>query len=178
MWEDAREASSMRGDSAEKVLVSLLRLGGSVMLLAWLAALLPTAWMAACHRWLGLGPFPAAPLTEYLTRSISLLYGMHGGLLLVLSADVRRYLPVVRYLAYTTVLFGLIMLAVDLRAGVPGWWTLVEGPPLVAVGTTYGWLARALATAPAPADRADAATPGPSQPAAYEPRATVNARRK
>ena len=55
------------------------------MLLAFFAIFLPVRWMAVTHEWLGLGEFPASPLVDYLTRSASLLYAWHGGLLLVLS---------------------------------------------------------------------------------------------
>src|SRR5215470_14742014 len=58
----------------DRLLVVLLRLFGGITCLALLATLLPTQWMAAAHAWLGLGPFPRAPLTEYLTRSIAGLY--------------------------------------------------------------------------------------------------------
>ena len=37
--------------------------------------------MAACHEAMGLGPFPDAPIVEYLARSVSAYYAMLGGLL-------------------------------------------------------------------------------------------------
>ena len=112
----------------------LLRVGGCAMLLATLAIGLPTRWMASIHQWLGLGTFPASPIVEYLTRSISALYAIHGGLLLLVSSDIRRFAPVVRYLGVTTSLFGISLLAIDVYAGLPVSWVLFEGPPIILMG--------------------------------------------
>ncbi len=118
----------------EKWLAILLRIAGSVMMLAFGAVFMPTDWMAASHRWLGLGEFPASPLVEYLTRSASVLYGIHGGLYLVVARDVRRYAGVLAYLAATAVLFGVFMIGIDLYAGMPWYWTWTEGPSVLSFG--------------------------------------------
>lgn len=120
--------------SVEQWLAILLRIAGSIMLLAFGAVFMPTEWMASSHRWLGLGEFPASPLVEYLTRSASVLYGIHGGLYLVVARDVRRYAGVLAYLAATNVLFGSLMLGIDLHAGLPWYWTFAEGPSVLAFG--------------------------------------------
>lgn len=117
-----------------RICVWLLRLGGIATVAAFPTMLMPTAWMAGIHEWLGLGAYPDAPLTSYLSRSIAGLYGFHGVLMLLVSTDVRRYAPIVVYLGTMNVLFGLMMLAVDLDAGMPWWWTAGEGPPIVAMG--------------------------------------------
>ena len=118
----------------EKWLAILLRFAGGVMLLAFGAIFMPTEWMAVSHRWLGLGEFPGSPLVDYLTRSASALYGIHGGLYLVTARDVRRHAPVIRYLAATAVLFGILMVGIDLHAGMPWYWTFSEGPSVLAFG--------------------------------------------
>jgi hypothetical protein len=125
------------------MLVVLLRLAGAVMLCAFLAILLPVDWMAATHRWLGLGEFPRAPIVDYLARSISALYGFHGGLLLVISSDPVKYRAIVWYIAVMNVTFGLLIFAIDLQAGLPLYWTLLEGLPTAAFGIVIGWLNRA-----------------------------------
>ena len=104
------------------------------MLSAFAAVFMPTAWMERSHRLLGLGAFPATPLVDYLTRSLSALYGIHGGVLLVVSSDVRRHAPIVRYLGVMNIVLGLLMLGIDLHAGMPAWWSWGEGPPVVVVG--------------------------------------------
>lgn len=122
----------------------LLRIGGSVMLLAFPMALIPTEWMAASHSALGLGdyPQPRTPLVEYLTRSISLLYGFHGGLLLVVAQDPRRFRPIVIYLGVMNTVFGIAVFAIDLGVGMPALWTWGEGPPVLATGLAILLLAR------------------------------------
>ena len=69
----------------EQVLVWMLRIGAVITIAAFPAALLPAETMADWHARLGLGPFPDAPLTGYLTRSLSLLYGFHGVFTLIVS---------------------------------------------------------------------------------------------
>ncbi len=119
---------------SEKWLVIFLRIAGPVMLLAFGAIFLPTEWMAASHRRLGLGEFPASQLVEYLTRSVSALYGIHGGLYLVIARDLRRYRDILTYVASMNVVFGLLMVGIDLHARLPWYWTLGEGPPVAAFG--------------------------------------------
>jgi hypothetical protein len=116
------------------LLVALLRLAGGVTLTAFLAILLPVEWMASTHRWLGLGEFPRAPVVDYLARSVAALYGFHGGLLLLVSGDPIRYRSIIWYVAFMNVAFGLMLIAIDLHAGLPLLWTISEGPPIVAFG--------------------------------------------
>ena len=129
--------------TAQRALVLLLRLMACMLLLAFPAIVLPESWMAATHAWLGMGEFPAAPLTEYLTRSIAVLYGFHGVLLLIVAGDVVRYRAIVTYIGVMSIIFGAIMLAVDLHAGMPWWWTAGEGPPLAGMGLVVLLLNRA-----------------------------------
>jgi hypothetical protein len=118
----------------ERILVFLLRFGGGIMLLAWLTIFLPTEWMSATNRWVGLGEFPDGALTQYLTRSLSLLYAMHGGVLIVASIDVRRFAPLIVYLGSVSIAAGAVLLGIDLHAGMPGSWTWTEGPSIILVG--------------------------------------------
>ena len=83
----------------EQILIWLLRLCGVVMLTALAAVVMPYEWMNVIHRQTGLGELPHVPIVGYLTRSISALYAFHGALLVFLASDVRRYLPIVRFLA-------------------------------------------------------------------------------
>lgn len=126
--------TSSEQSAVEKWLAILLRIAGGIMLLAFGAIFLPTEWMAASHKKLGLGEFPASPLVDYLTRSVSALYGIHGGLYLVIARDLRRYAGVLAYVASMNIVFGLLMVGIDLNAGLPWYWTLGEGPPVLAFG--------------------------------------------
>ena len=101
--------------------------------------------MAVVHNWLGMGEFPAAPLTDYLARSVSALYGFHGVLLFIVSSDPVRYERIVLYLGVMNVVFGLMLLAIDVRAGLPVAWTVFEGPPLMGIGVLVLYLRSRLA---------------------------------
>lgn len=124
------------------LLAVLLRLAGVVTASAFGAILLPVDWMASTHRWLGLGEFPRAPVVDYLARSIAALYGFHGVLLLLVASDPQRHRPIVWYIAAVNGAFGLILLAIDLHAPMPGVWTAFEGPPIIAFGIVVALLNR------------------------------------
>ena len=128
--------------TAERVLKWFLRVGGVFVLLALIPVFAPTDWLAVCHERLGLGPLPKGAIVEYLMRSLSAFYAMYGGLLLVLAADPRRYSGVITYTAIASVAFGLAMICVDSRAGMPLAWTLSEGPFAILLGIAV-WILQA-----------------------------------
>jgi hypothetical protein len=128
---------------AQRLLVGMLRFGAVMTGSAFLTLPLSVESMAAVHRWLGLGELPRAPIVEYLARSVSAFYGLHGVLLFMLSTDVERYARLIAMIAVTTVLFGLILLAVDVHAGLPAYWTIGEGPFVALIGVVLLTLNRA-----------------------------------
>ena len=132
----------MTDANREKVLVLLLRAGALMTGSAFFAIFLPETSMASAHESLGLGEFPAAPLSNYLTRSLSAMYAFHGGLLFVLSLNVRRFKPVVTYVGWATAALGVILLGIDLHAPMPAWWVFAEGPWVIAIGLVIAGLAR------------------------------------
>ena len=117
-----------------RLLIFLLRLAGTVTVTAFLAMFLPVEWMVSTHRWLGLGEFPRTAVVDYLARSAAALYGFHGVLLLLISRDPIKHLTIVRFVACMNILFGVMIIAIDLHAGMPLLWTLLEGPPIIAFG--------------------------------------------
>ena len=84
--------------------------------------------MAKVHEAMGLGPFPEGPIVDYLARSLSGFYARYGGLLIVLSSDVKRHARAIAYVCWVGIAFGILMVGVDIRAGMPISWTLSEGP--------------------------------------------------
>jgi hypothetical protein len=132
---------------AARLVVLLLRFAGTVTTVAFLAILLPVDWMASTHRAIGLGEFPRAPVVDYLARSVAALYGFHGLLQLLVSTDIVRYRPIVWFIAALNVTFGLMIFAIDLHAGMPLFWTLWEGPSIIAFGVVLVVLMRSI---PAP----------------------------
>jgi hypothetical protein len=125
----------------EKALIVLLRLAGVLLLTAVIPAVMPFAWMQDIHRLLGMGELPETPITGYLTRSLSALYALHGALVFFVSLDVRRYLPVVRFLAVLSIVFGAGMLVLDIAVGMPLPWIIGEGPSIIILGGVLLWLA-------------------------------------
>ena len=126
----------------ERVLIALMRLGAVITGCAFFAVLMPVEWMAATNRWLGLEEFPRLPLVDYLARSLSALYGFHGVLLWVTSTDIRRYRGIVVFLGWMQIALGLMMLGIDLSAGMPAWWTWGEGPGISLIGCLFLYLVR------------------------------------
>jgi hypothetical protein len=119
--------------SPERVLVWLLRLSGAMMLTALGAVFMPYDWMNLIHQRLGMGELPHVPIVGYLTRSVSALYALHGALLICVSLDVRRYLPIVRFLGVAGVVTGILLFGLDRAVEMPVFWTHREGPFVVGI---------------------------------------------
>jgi hypothetical protein len=123
-----------------RLLTGLLCLEGAIEMLAFVAAVMPQAWMAATHRFLGLGEFPASPLLDYMIRSVSFLYGLHGILLLILATDVKRFRPLIVYAAASCILAAFAFTVIDLTNNFPWWWTLGEVGSILWLGVLLIWL--------------------------------------
>jgi hypothetical protein len=119
---------------AEKWLALWLRLSAAVLLLAVVAVFLPFHWMSAVNDWLGLAPLTDTPLVNYLTRSLSAVYALLGVLTLALSLDVRRYRPLIGWVAWSYAGFGPFLIALDILVGMPTYWALIEGPAVLGTG--------------------------------------------
>jgi hypothetical protein len=124
----------------ERILIWLLRVGGVVMLTALGAVVMPYEWMNVIHQQQGLGQLPHVPIVGYLTRSVSAMYALHGALLLFIATDVRRYLPVLRFLAFAGIVFGVAMLGINYFVGMPVPWMVGEGPSVVVFNGVILWL--------------------------------------
>src|SRR5262249_33635113 len=101
---------------------------------------MPTDWMDAVHQSLGMGPLPRAPLVEYLTRSLSMLYASWAPLLMLMGMEPRRYLPMVRLLGWLLLAGCVLFPALDIWAGMPLAWTMGEGLSLLLLGVGTAWL--------------------------------------
>lgn len=94
------------------------------------------------HGHLDMGPFPEETIALYLARSSSLMYAVHGVLLIFVSFDIDRYLQLIRLLAVIAVIHGTMLIVIDHLTGMPWWWTLGEGGLLI----TWGALLLGLTT--------------------------------
>ena len=110
-----------------------LRVFAVVLMTAVLAAMLPIGVMDDIHQAIGLGPLPEGPIVEYLARSTSMFYAVHGALLWYLASDLRRYRDLFRFYLWISLAFALGLFLTDLSAGLPLRWTLAEGPFVAAI---------------------------------------------
>ena len=124
----------------DRWLLLYLRVVGGITLLAFAAAVMPESWMIAIAGWLEVDPFPRDPLTFYLARNLSVLYGFVGVGVLVLASNLDHYRDLVGLLAIGTMLFGVCQWIVNAQAGLPWWWTLGEGGSTVVGGALMRWL--------------------------------------
>ena len=125
-----------------QTLVWILRIMGSSSLLALIFVAVPHAWMDSIHSALGMGPLPAEPVVGYLARSTSAMYALLGGLLWVVSFDLRRYRRILIYLGAAITSFGVMLLVVDWSEGMPLFWTVWEGPFVAVFGLVILFLIR------------------------------------
>jgi hypothetical protein len=121
-------------------LILLLRLIALVTFLAFAAAVMPSDWIRETSEFLGFDPFPESPLTFYLARHLSLLYGFVGVLLWITASDFNRYRPLVRKLGVLTVIFGVLQWIIDVMSGLAGWWAFGESLSTIAGGALLMWM--------------------------------------
>jgi hypothetical protein len=117
----------------KKALIVILRLSGLLLITAFIAAFLPYETMAKIHEQIGMGNFPKLPILDYLARSVSLFYGIHGVIVLYISFDIMRYLKFLKLLCYLGFVFGIVLFGVDMHAPMPASWTFSEGPLIVSL---------------------------------------------
>jgi len=120
----------------ELALKWVLRINGAVTMMALLAIFMPLEWMNQTHQKLGMGPLPRAGIFEYLARTVSALYAIHGGLCFVLSTNVRRYGPIITYVAAAEMTFAALLVWIDIQARLPATWIATEAPLVVLVSGT------------------------------------------
>ncbi len=125
---------------AELAIVIILRAVGISGLFAIPAIFLPFTWMSFIHELLGLGEMPSGPIVLYLARSLSAFYAFVSAITLFVSFDISRYQSFVKLWASLVILLGIVLLGIDVTAGMPLSWTLFEGPPTLAVGLLVLWL--------------------------------------
>jgi hypothetical protein len=119
---------------AELAITIILRLVGCAAVLATFAVFLPFEWMNAIHRATVEGELPAAPIVNYLARSLSMFYALMGVITLFVARDVRRNASFVTLLGVLYLTSGVVQLGIDLHAPMPLSWTLGEGPFAILIG--------------------------------------------
>ena len=128
---------------SEKAIIFMLRIDAVAELAAIVAVLMPFSMMQQIYeRGIGMSDMPGGPLVEYLARSISAFYVLHGALTLFISFDINRYWPLIRFWAVSFVVLGFALLGIDFTAQLPWYWTLSEGLFPIVFGTVLLMLHR------------------------------------
>lgn len=120
----------------------LLAIIGSGLMIATIPVFFPVVVIETVHRWLGLGEFPDGPIPIYLARSTSMLYAVHGFLMLFVSFDLKRYWPLAQWFGWLHVVMGLVIFGVDVTTPMPSYWVAGEGIPIMLAGLLIVWLWR------------------------------------
>jgi hypothetical protein len=120
----------------------LLRFAGAVEILAFIAVVMPRAWMEASHAWLGMGEMPGGALIMFMIRQASYVYGMHGVSLWVLASNVERFRPLIILNGISFLLATPIFFVIDHWSGMPLWWTLGDVAGCAFFGAALLWLNR------------------------------------
>ena len=120
----------------------LLRLAGSVELLAFLAVVMPRSWMEIAHTWLGLGEMPNGAIIMFMIRQASYTYGMHGVSLWVIASDVERFRLLIILNAISFLIAAPVFFLIDQTSGMPFWWTLGDTFGCGSFGAALLWLSR------------------------------------
>lgn len=121
-------------------LARLLIVLGAGLLLATVPVFFPVSLMATIHGWLGMGEFPAEPITIYLARSTSLLYAVHGTVMITTGCYIDNMKPMVPLLGWLHIIIGLTMFGIDLTTPMPWYWTAAEGIPVSLAGILILWM--------------------------------------
>jgi hypothetical protein len=110
--------------NSQRLLSWLLRLAGSVEILAFFAVVMPRSWMEVSHAWLGLGEMPRGPIIMFMIRQASYTYGMHGVSLWVLASNVARFRTLVLLNGIAFLLAAPVFFLIDFTSAMPWWWTV------------------------------------------------------
>lgn len=124
----------------QRLLSWLLRLAGSIEILAFIAVLMPRSWMEVSHTWLGLGEMPGGPVIMFMIRQASYSYGMHGLSLFILATNVNRFSALVILNGIAFLLAGPVFFIIDYSSGMPLWWTVADSFSCGLLGAPLLWL--------------------------------------
>ena len=112
--------------NSQRLLSWLLRLAGSVEILAFFAVVMPRSWMELSHAWLGLGEMPRGPIIMFMIRQASYTYGIHGVSLWVVASDVARFRTLVLLNGIAYLLAAPVFFLIDFTSAMPWFWTLAD----------------------------------------------------
>lgn len=134
----------MKRKIIESTLIIILRASGILLVTAFIAVFLPYEMMDKIHQQMGLGHLPQVPILDYLARSVSLFYGIHGVIVLYVSFNLMKYLQFLKLLCYLGLVFGVAMIMIDFNAAMPASWSFAEGPLIISLNLVIYFLVKML----------------------------------
>jgi hypothetical protein len=134
LWAQRRNMTMVRRMNCRRLQALVLRLVGTIEVLAFAAVIMPHACMQAGYAWLGRGEMPPGPVFDSVMRQVSFTYGMHGIGMWVIASDVTRYRPMVVLAAIGYLAAGPAFLLIDIVVGMPGSWLAGNGGSCLLIG--------------------------------------------
>lgn len=89
-----------------------------------------------------MGEFPDAPITVYLARSTSALYGMYGLFALLMARNIYHYERMILYHARLILAVCLILAFLSWQCGLPTAWVLIDAVGGLGLGLVTIYLHR------------------------------------
>ena len=97
-------------------------------------AVIPIAWIASWHTWLGLGHLPNDALLRYGIRGGAFVQACIGVLLWIIATDVVRYYPLVIAAGIIYIISGPAFYFIDSNVGMPHFWCIFDAVSCFLVG--------------------------------------------
>src|ERR1043166_3399737 len=117
-----------------RLIAWVIRLVGTMELLAFGFAFMPYDQMQACYELLGRGEMPSGPVFESVMRQVSFTYGLHGIGMWLIAFDLARYRPFVWLTCAGYLVAAPAFVAFDLTAGMPVSYVIGNGGSCLLVG--------------------------------------------
>jgi hypothetical protein len=111
-----------------------LRILAILQLLTGLIAIMPLSWIGWWHHWLGLGRLPDDATLRYVIRGGAFVQAAIGVLVWIIANDVLRYRTLVLAVGWMYLLSGPAFYLIDSIAGMPRFWSLLDGVSCFTVG--------------------------------------------
>jgi hypothetical protein len=118
---------------------ALLRFYSVAALVALPAVLLPRLALEKVSWAMGFGQPPMTPVALYMMAGGAAVYLAQAVLMWVISADVVRYQPLVRLIAWILVTCGPLFFWIDSQAGLPWWWVTMDSAGSLTAGLVLSW---------------------------------------
>ncbi len=117
----------------------VLRLIAITSLIALPAIIVPRLAAEKLSWLVGFGQPPLTPLLLYMMAGGAAVFVGQAVLLWAMSADVTRYQPLIRLVAWIYLACGPLFIWIDSQAGMPLWWQLMDVCGCILAGAVLLW---------------------------------------